>query len=344
MSEDKIVVIGASAGGVDALMDVARNLPRDLRAPILVVLHIPADSPSLLAQILERQGNVPAKTAEDGEKLRNGTIYVAPPDFHLLVHKKGIVRLARGPRENRHRPAVDPLFRSAALAYGSGAIGVILTGSLDDGTAGLLAIKNCGGYTIVQDPKDAVYPGMPQSAIENVDIDRCAPLAAIVHEIVNAVDRRIREVPKLRHAEMESMEMEKKIADMDAATLQDDDRPGQPSAFSCPDCGGVLWEIQDGEYVRFRCRVGHAFSPETMLGAQSEVLEEALWSAMKTLEESARLSRRLADNERARGHDWIVKRFEEREKDARDRAEVIRRFLMSLPGSVPVETSEEQAR
>ncbi len=340
MSDQKIVVIGASAGGVDALMEVARHLPKDLAAPVLVVLHVPAETPSLLPQILARHGNLPAKAAEDGEKSRNGTIYVAPPDHHLLVENDGTLTLRRGPRENRHRPSVDPLFRSAAIAAGSNAIGVILTGSLDDGTAGLLAIKNRGGFTIVQDPEDAVYPGMPRSALEHVDVDVCVPLDRITQEIVKAVNQHGRARPR---AVPEDMDMEKRIAAMDGPTMQEDDRPGEPSAFSCPECGGVLWEIKDGEYVRYRCRVGHAYSPETMLGAQSELLEEALWTAMKTLEESARLSRRLADNERARGHDWMVKRFEEREKDARSHADVIRRFLLSQNATVPVETAREEA-
>jgi two-component system, chemotaxis family, protein-glutamate methylesterase/glutaminase len=340
-SEQKIVVIGASAGGVEALTQVVRHLPKNLAAPVFVVLHIPPDATSVLPDILARNGRLRAKAARDGERYENGTIYVAPPDFHLLVND-GTLRLRRGPRENRVRPSVDPLFRSAAIAAGPHAIGVILTGSLDDGTAGLIAIKQRGGTAIIQDPKDAVYPGMPQSALEHVDADVCVPLSRISEEIVNAVNRPVVR-PRPRAVVTEDMEMEKKIAEMDSATMQDDNRPGEPSAFSCPECGGVLWEIKDGEYVRFRCRVGHGYSPETMLGAQSEQLEAALWSAMKTLEESARLSRRLADSERARGHDWMVERFEERERDARDRAEVIRQFLMSQSTTVPIESPREQA-
>ena len=183
MSDQRIVVIGASAGGVDALTQIVRTLPADFPAPIFVVLHIPPDSPSLLAPILHREGSLPAKDAEDGEAYSNGTIYVAPPDKHLLIARNGTVRTSRGPRENRHRPAVDVLFRSAAAAAGPNAIGVILTGALDDGTAGLLAIKKENGIAIVQDPQDALYPAMPSSAIEHVRADYILPLADIPRQL-----------------------------------------------------------------------------------------------------------------------------------------------------------------
>jgi two-component system chemotaxis response regulator CheB len=267
---------------------------------------------------------------------------VAQPDRHLLIDSDRTLHLPRGPRENRHRPAIDPLFRTAALAYGSGAIGVILSGSLDDGTAGLIAIKRVGGMAVVQSPQDALYPGMPKSAIENVeDLDFVVPLA----EIPDALARCLK-TPRLGPVPTDSLElmtMEKKIAEMDEGVVQADDRPGRPSAFSCPDCGGVLWEIADGEYVRFRCRVGHAYSPESMLGAQAEMLEEALWSALKTLEESAALSKRLATTERERGHKWMMKRFEEREVEARERAEVIRKVLARVNGTVPVEDERKES-
>jgi two-component system chemotaxis response regulator CheB len=325
---ERIVVIGASAGGVEALMKVAAALPRDFAAPVVIVLHIGAEGPSVLPQILERSGPLPVREASDGELLRPGTIYTAIPDHHVFVDEDKTLRLVKGPRENRHRPAIDPLFRSAALAFRSRCIGVILTGTLDDGTAGMLAVKKGGGVTIVQDPAEAMYPSMPQNVLDFVKVDYVLPLAGIAAKLAECV--RAPCATAERRANLEMLEMEKKIVALDPKTLQDDDRPGTPSAYSCPDCGGVLWEIEDGEdYIRYRCRVGHAFSPETMLDAQNDVLEEALWSAMKTLEESARLSARLAANERRRGHDWLVKRFEEKERDARTRAEVIRKFLTS---------------
>jgi two-component system, chemotaxis family, protein-glutamate methylesterase/glutaminase len=323
---ERLVVIGASAGGVEALMKVAGALPRDFAAPVVIVLHIGAEGPSVLPQILARSGPLPVQEACDGELLQPGTIYTAIPDHHVLVDEDKTLRLVKGPRENRHRPAIDPLFRSAALAFRSRCIGVILTGTLDDGTAGMLAVKKGGGVAIVQDPADATYPSMPQSVLDFVKVDYVLPLAGIAAKLVECVQTPCATTE--RTANLEMLKMEKKIVALDPKTLQVDDRPGTPSAYSCPDCGGVLWEIEDGDdYVRYRCRVGHAFSPETMLDAQSNVLEEALWTAMKTLEESARLSARLAENERKRGHEWLVKRFETRERDARQRAELIRRFL-----------------
>jgi two-component system chemotaxis response regulator CheB len=329
------VVIGASAGGIEALNELVRGLSSDFAAPILLVLHIPADSPSLLAKILARAGTVKTKTAEDGERAENGTLYVAPPDRHLIVEADGTLHTPRGPRENRHRPSVDPLFRSAALAYGPHAIGVILTGTLDDGTAGLLAIQRRGGITIVQDPDDAAYPGMPKSAIANVIVDHVLPMRGIATQLEISLAQEARGGGEVGD-EVTQMELEKKIAEMDAKALRGDERPGQPSAFSCPDCGGVLWEIDDGDFTRFRCRVGHAYSPETMLAAQGDVLEEALWTAMKTLEESARLSKRLAAAERKRSHEWMAVRFDQKETEARDRADIIRRFLASGDSTVPL--------
>lgn len=306
-------------------MRVVRDLPADFPAPVFVVLHIPADSPSLLAQILDRQGVIGAKTAEHGERYRPGVVYVAPPDRHLLVWRDGTVHVSRGPRENRHRPAVDPLFRSAAVAAGPAVIGVILTGSLDDGTAGLMAVKKSGGVAVVQDPADALYASMPHSAIKHTAVDHVIPLAGIGELLTRLAGE---PVPPRRTAVDVEMELEARMADLEHEALHDDDRPGHPSPYSCPECGGVLWEVVDGEFVRYRCRVGHAYSPETMLGAQDDLLEEALWSAVKTLEESARLSKRLAATERQRGHDWLAERFAEKENQARSRVEVIRRYLL----------------
>lgn len=335
MPHSKIVVIGASAGGIEALKELVRGLRPDFGAPILLVLHIPADSPSLLAKILARSGTVRTKTAEDGERAENGVIYVAPPDRHLIVEADGTLYTPRGPRENRSRPSVDPLFRSAALAYGPHAIGVILSGALDDGTAGLLAIQRRGGITIVQDPDDAAYAGMPKSAIANVNVDYVLPVRSIAAQLETSIKDESR-IAREGGSEVKQMELEKKISQMDSKALRGDERPGKPSAFSCPDCGGVLWEIDEGKFARFRCRVGHAYSPETMLAAQSDVLEEAMWTAMKTLEESARLSKRLAAAERERDHEWMAERFDEKESEARDHADIIRRFLASDDSTVPL--------
>ncbi|HEX9982585.1 MAG TPA: chemotaxis protein CheB [Thermoanaerobaculia bacterium] len=327
MTDKRIVVIGASAGGVEALTQIIRSLPADFAAPLCVVLHIPPESPSLLSTILGRQKTLKVKDGENGDVLRPGIVYVAPPDHHLVVGKDYTLRASRGPKENRHRPAIDPLFRSAAVAYGTGAIGVVLTGNLDDGTAGLMAIKQQGGTIIVQDPQDAMYPDMPRNALEHTKAAHCVPLSGIPALLVEVLNEPPKEAEPVG-AKADQLDMEARMAELDPEALQVDERPGTPSPWSCPDCGGVMWEIQeDQDYVRFRCRVGHAYSPESMLGAHSLQLEEALWTAMKTLEESARLARRLADSERRRGHEWMARRFDEREEEARSRVEVIRRFI-----------------
>ncbi|HWS70976.1 MAG TPA: chemotaxis protein CheB, partial [Thermoanaerobaculia bacterium] len=297
-------------------------------APILLVVHVSPDAPSLLPQVLGRHAAIAVKAAENGEIARPGVLYVAPSDLHLLIERGGRLRTVRGPRENRHRPAVDPLFRSAAMAFGPRAIAVVLSGSLDDGTAGLVAIKQRGGIALVQEPSDALFPSMPASAIAHVEVDRLVTIATLGETLEKIVNAPFPEaVPT---GDGGRIEMEKKIAAFESETLQVDDRPGNPSAFSCPDCGGVLWEIEEHPtLVRYRCRVGHALSPETMLTAQDDKLEEALWTALKTLEESARLSKRLAETQRKEGHDWMQERFEAKERDARERAEVIRRVLLT---------------
>lgn len=325
MAGHDIIVVGASAGGVEALMTLVRDLPAELPAAVFIVLHIPAQSPSLLPSILNRAGSLIAAHPEDGANIEYGRIYVAPPDHHLLI-EEGRVRVMRGPKENRHRPAVDPLMRTAARAYGPRVVGVILTGSLDDGTAGLQAIKTRGGVAVVQDPDEALYPSMPRSAIENVAVDYCLPLSEIVPTLARlaneeAADEAGFPVPR-------GMELESRIVGMDMDALQREERPGTPSVFSCPECNGVLYELHDGDLTRFRCRVGHAFSAETMFAEQAEALETALWMALNTLEESASLSRRMMENSRERGHEMIARRFEDKVREAEQRAEVIRQVLM----------------
>lgn len=326
MSGHDIIVIGASAGGIEALNRLLGTLPGSLPASLFVVLHIPAQATSSLPAILSRAGPLPAFHALDGAKIQPGQIYVAPPDHHLLIEADGTMRVSRGPKENRHRPAVDPLFRSAALAYGRRVIGVILSGSLDDGTAGLLAIKRQGGTAIVQEPKEALYPSMPLSALHNVEVDYCLPLAEIGSTLVRLANEPLSQeevfpVP-------EDMEREHQLIKMNPAVFHSDERTGHPSPFSCPECGGVMWEVQEGDLLRFRCRVGHALSAKTMLANQSQALEEALWTALKTLEESAELMNRLAEQARQLQQSWLETRYHDRAAASLAKAETIRQVLL----------------
>ncbi len=324
-----IIVVGASAGGVEALMQLVRRLPADLPAAVFVVLHLPAHSPSLLPQILERNGPLPALHPADGQAIEAGRIYIAPPDFHLLLESDRI-RVSRGPRENGHRPAVDPLFRTAARSFGSRVVGVVLSGTLDDGTAGLAAIKQVGGLAIVQDPDEARYGGMPRSAIESVAVDHKLPVA----DIAGVLDRLARE-PFEREEEpvSEKIQRESQIAAFDLDAISGEDHPGQPSVFGCPDCGGTLWELHDGGLVRFRCRVGHAWTANGLLAEQSDGIETALWTALRALEERAVLCRRVADRMRERGLDFSAERFLQQAVDSRQRAAVLRQILVSEPAT-----------
>lgn len=249
-----IVVVGASAGGVEALIRLVERLVFGLPAAGFVVLHVPGDGTSVLPQILARSGSLPATQAIDGEPIVCGRIYVAPPDHPLLVHHKQ-VRVAHGPRENRHRPAVDPLFRTAARAYGERVIGVILWGSLDDGTAGLLAIKARGGITVVQEPADALFTGMPRSALDCVSVDHVLAAQEIGAVLATLTRRSVTgKGTKMSGA----MATEAARAELDPAPMQRAERPGVPSPFSCPECGGVLWELQEEALTRFQSRTGHA--------------------------------------------------------------------------------------
>jgi len=325
VSAHDIIVIGASAGGVEALSTLVGALPADLPAALFIVMHIPAQSPSRMPDILMRAGHLPAIQPSDGMAIAHGQIYIAPPDQHMLI-ERGRIRLVRGPRENRHRPAIDPLFRSAARSYGPQVVGVIVTGALDDGTAGLLAIKQCGGVAIVQNPEEALYPGMPRSALENVLVDHCLPLAEIAALLVRLAHTPAHAIDAAQAPN--ELEQEMSVTNMDLAAMTNDDHPGTPSAFSCPECGGVLWELNHGELLRFRCRTGHAYSPESMVAGQSDTLEEALWVALKTLEESLSLSRRLAYQARTRGQPLVAERFFERARAAEQRIALIRQVLI----------------
>jgi two-component system, chemotaxis family, protein-glutamate methylesterase/glutaminase len=323
MPDHGIVVVGASAGGVEALADLAGSLTSDLPAAVFVVLHLPAAGTSALPEILRRQGRLPAAHVKDGEPIRPGRIYVAPPDHHVLV-RTGHVHLSRGPRENGHRPAVDPLFRSAAREYGTRVIGLVLSGALDDGTAGLLAIKSRGGVAVVQDPADALYPGMPGNALEHVEVDHVLA-AASMGELLARLVADPAEPPT--DAAPSDMRVE---VEMEGFSLEamEGGHPGRPSGFSCPDCHGVLWQIRDGGLERYRCRVGHAWSPQSLLTQQSEALEAALWVALRSLEERAALARRLAEPARRRGYSITATRFEEQAAEAQQAARLVRDLLL----------------
>lgn len=320
-----IIVVGASAGGVEAVSALVADLPADLRAAVFVTVHLPAHSKSALPRILSRKSPLPALQPQDREKIENGRIYVAPPDRHMLI-KRGYIRLVHGPRENGWRPAIDPLFRTAARAYGKRVVGVVLSGVLDDGTAGLMAVKQRGGVALVQDPDEASYSGMPQSAIENNHVDYILPVAGIASRLVQLIAEEVAEEGE--KPVDEEMEQEADIAELDFAALHSREKPGVPSRFSCPECHGVLWEIDDEDMIRFRCRVGHAYSPEALLASQSDSVEEALWAGLRSLEENAALMSRMAKNMRKRGNERSAERFDDQAEGSLIRAETLRQMIL----------------
>ncbi|HEX2189237.1 MAG TPA: chemotaxis protein CheB [Longimicrobiaceae bacterium] len=321
-----IVVIGASAGGVEALSALFSLIPPDTPACFFVVLHVPDRGTSALPGILSRRSRFAVVHARDGDPVEPGRVYVAPPGSHLLV-KRGRVRLVRGPRENGARPAVDPLFRTAAAAYGRRVVGVVLSGTLDDGTAGLQAVKRRGGTAVAQDPEEAMYGGMPRSAAENVAVDHVLPLAGIAALLERLAATEVQEEPGGGDVPQE-MQREIDSVEMDPREMSGNDHPGTPSGYTCPECHGGLWELRDGELVRFRCRVGHAFSVETLLSEQSTAMEAALWTALMALEERASLSRGMAERMDRRGHPRLSERYRREAEETESRALVIRRVLL----------------
>lgn len=294
MTPSTVVAVGASAGGVEALRALVGGLPANLPAAVLVVLHLPPSAPSALPAILNRSGPLPAAAAVDGELLRPGCVYVAPADRHLLVMQDRI-RLSVGPTENGHRPAIDPLFRSVARAFGPGAVGVVLSGSRDDGAAGLSSIAAHGGRTVVQEPDDALYPSMPLAALARVQPDHVLPAAKVGGA----------------------------LADLTAGAAEPSASAGR---YGCPDCSGVLFELPAVALPRFRCRVGHAWSPESLLAEQTIALESALWMALRALQEKSELSRRMAAGQADRGGARML-RLETIAGDADDAGALIRDLI-----------------
>jgi two-component system chemotaxis response regulator CheB len=272
-----MVVIGASAGGLEALKRILSAMPQNLEAAILIVLHTANHSGSLLAEILERAGNLPVSHPRDGDRIQRGKVYIAPPGFHMIV-EEGLVRVLQGPRENLQRPAIDPLFRSAAAAYGRRVIGIILTGMLDDGTAGLMVVSASGGEAIIEDPQSASFSSMPRSALDHVPNAHVAPLSEVPAMLLHLIRQELPLESNPIQAPPGAAK-ETRIAELDMTEISSEARLRKPSPFACPDCGGVLWEIEQNGFLRFRCRVGHALTAKYLGAEQRHAVESALWEA-----------------------------------------------------------------
>jgi two-component system, chemotaxis family, protein-glutamate methylesterase/glutaminase len=321
-----IVVIGGSAGGVEALKLICEGLPSNFPAAVFVVVHISATSRSVLPDLLSRAGKLPARHPTDEEAISPGTIYVAPPDSHMLL-RAGHVTLRRGPHENRTRPAIDSLFRSAAVTYRSRVIGVVLSGLLDDGSSGLTAIKTCGGICIVQDPDDAIWPEMPRNALTHNNIDHCVPAV----ELPSLLSRLVREPPGLTRPIPDHLILEADIASQEiSSAVREPIQLGRPSHLSCPQCGGVLNEVLDEGSTRFRCQIGHAFSAEALSAAQDDELERAMESALRMHRERVVLFRRMQEKSEAQAMPHAAARWRAGADESAHAAKVIGEAIANL--------------
>lgn len=318
MAKRDIIVIGASAGGIEALSRLFENLPKNTPASIFVVQHITPHGPDALPMILSNTTEMDVKNAEDGEKFERGVIYLAPPDNHLMI-ANGKLSVARGPKENLHRPSVDALFRSAAYAHGGRVISVILTGNMDDGSSGVWAVKACGGVCVAQDPGDAMYPDMPLNAIRYGNIDYVEPLNQIAPLLLRLLEG---DAPEARNPDTPAEEVPVWEAAMKGRS--DVTQFGAPSYFTCPSCSGTLWEFHEGDLVRYRCRTGHAFSLQSMVAEQDEALERALWIAIRTLDEKVDLMNRIATRSRESNAKSVTANIERQRKEASDTAKILR--------------------
>jgi two-component system chemotaxis response regulator CheB len=279
-----IIVIGASAGGVGALIELVKQFPPGMQAAVFIVQHVSAFSPSQLPQILSRSGPLQAVHPKDGEHIEAGKIYVAPPNFHLLIddHK---IAVKKGPKENRFRPSIDALFRSAAYTYGSRVISIVLSGMLDDGTSGMWTVKRMGGVGIIQDPEEAICPSMPHNVLEYVAVDHCIGIDKMGDILLQLVQQEVNNNDMLSENELKRLETEVAIAAQDNSFQMGIIQMGEPSSLTCPECSGTLSKLKEGELTRYRCHTGHAFTHNALLASASKSMEENIWKSVRSFEE-----------------------------------------------------------
>lgn len=301
----KVIVIGTSAGGYSALVKLMSQLQEEFPVPVLVVQHISADaSGNVLLNALNKHSKLNCKHAKNGTRLTPGYLYLAPSDHHLMIAENGKIIVTKGAQENRSRPAIDSLFRSAAVAFGNNVIGMLLTGYLDDGTAGLKAIKRCGGICIVQDPSDADYPDMPANALEQVKVDYCLPLSEMGEVLYKLISRK----PKKRKPIPKDILIEAEIAMRILSDLPSVNALGKQVPFNCPGCGGVLWSVDNDSALRYRCHTGHSYTSAILLAEQTKKIEETMWTALRMFEERKNLLTTIAKKQKGRSSQSALER------------------------------------
>ena len=351
MSKIELVVIGASAGGLDGLLTIAKHLPESLPATVLVVMHTNNSGTTYLPEILGRVSRLPVELAADGQVIGGGRILIAPPDFHVALTGRTL-SLTKGPRENGFRPAIDPLFRSAARAYGPRLMGVILSGALDDGAYGMRVIAEHGGVTVVQDPEEAQVPSMPLSTLSNVKVDHVLKASAIGAMIEEYTQRnRARKAMVMKKTVMNKTVMkqrrrpEPEPQDQDGTPVEEMIATyGAPSALTCPDCGGALWEVSSTGVLRFRCHVGHQYSGDALDSRTHDTVEGALWKALRVLEEQSAMKHRMAERAKGAGLSEVRKGFLAGATDSRRQAEAIRDLLFGRKVVAPGEAMVANVR
>jgi two-component system chemotaxis response regulator CheB len=324
--EHKIIVIGASTGGFEALKTIVKDLPENFNASVFIVWHMSPDVRGILPQVLNRLNTIYSAYALDKEEIKPNRIYIAPPDHHLLI-EKGSIRVTRGPKENRFRPAIDPLFRSAAYTYSNRVIGVILSGALDDGTAGLWSVKQYGGIAVVQDPNDAEVRSMPESALRQVEVNYSVAVAEMAALLVRLSQKK--QDPKENVMKDKRTEAEIQIAKEDDALDSGVLEMGEPSNFACPECHGVLSKIIEGNITRFRCHTGHAYSIDTLMAAVSEKIEDSLYNALRGIDESIMLLNHIGDHFAEINHPGLAALYFIKAQEAKDRAALVRKTVLS---------------
>ena len=323
MDSRDIIVIGGSSGATAPLKAILGALPRTLPAAVFIVLHIPSRSTGLLSTVASAAGPLPARQAEDGMKIERGNIYIAAPDHHMIL-SDGVIRLGRGPRENMVRPAIDPLFRSAAMVYGPRVIGVILSGLMSDGASGLNAIKQCGGIALVQDPEDAIADEMPRRALEATIADLCIPGA----KLGDILSDMARQAPGPKLPVPPELRLEVDIAMGERIDSQVLAKIADPVALTCPACGGVLSKMRGAKPLRFRCQVGHGYTADIVAKEQEGRVDEALRVALRIIEERAELVARMSEEGRQGGRRAVADMYEERAKEYRGYADTIRKAVL----------------
>jgi two-component system chemotaxis response regulator CheB len=319
MANRDIVAIGTSAGGVQALLYLSMHLPADFPACILVTIHLPSDFRSSLDEILARAGSLPASFAQNGDRPKERHIYIAPPGHHMLMEDSRII-LGQGPLENNVRPAIDPMLRSVAVCCGSRSVGVVLTGTLGDGASGLRAITRCGGIAVVQDPLDAAFPEMPLKAL-----NRSMPQHVVfLEDMPGLLQQLVRQAAGEPMPVPESIKFEVEVAKSGRSSMREMDQIGRRSVLTCPECNGVMWEIDEGDLVRYRCHVGHAYTAEVMNLGLEENIRRALSTALRTLEERVALTEKLRSRASDQGHNRVTEHWARKKEEAEKEAEIIR--------------------